>query len=247
MCLRRNKTAMLDGRPIIEIPSRTVHTDSKTFSAPEREFYDALERQVQFEFNEYIRASTVMNYSNVLVLLLGLRQACNHTSLVLRPADEEDEGKGLAHPETFQKPQDLSGTGWISSTKVERMMIVLEETQNKAPGDMTICAMGRGLIFVPLPVFCQFLGMLNLCEETIRHRGFKFEQGLDLTCANHVILLDPWWNPAVENQASDRIHRYGQFKRRSREGPVKLKKGPAARLIFDGLRSLFNCHETEDD
>lgn len=34
--------------------------------------------------------------------------------------------------------------------------------------------------------------------------------GLNLTSANHVILMDPWWNPAVEAQAIDRAHRMGQ-------------------------------------
>jgi SNF2 family DNA or RNA helicase len=35
-------------------------------------------------------------------------------------------------------------------------------------------------------------------------------QGLNLTEASYVFLLDPWWNPAVENQAMDRCHRMGQ-------------------------------------
>ena len=35
-------------------------------------------------------------------------------------------------------------------------------------------------------------------------------QGLNLTAADYVIHLDPWWNPAVEDQASDRAHRIGQ-------------------------------------
>ena len=34
--------------------------------------------------------------------------------------------------------------------------------------------------------------------------------GLNLTAADYVIHLDPWWNPAVEDQASDRAHRMGQ-------------------------------------
>jgi SNF2 family DNA or RNA helicase len=34
--------------------------------------------------------------------------------------------------------------------------------------------------------------------------------GLNLTAADHVFLLDPWWNPAVEEQAADRVHRLGQ-------------------------------------
>jgi SNF2 family DNA or RNA helicase len=37
-------------------------------------------------------------------------------------------------------------------------------------------------------------------------------QGLNLTKASYVFHLDPWWNPAVENQASDRAHRIGQNK-----------------------------------
>ena len=36
--------------------------------------------------------------------------------------------------------------------------------------------------------------------------------GLNLTMANHVFLIDPWWNPAVEDQAVERVHRIGQKK-----------------------------------
>ena len=36
--------------------------------------------------------------------------------------------------------------------------------------------------------------------------------GLNLTAADYVIHMDPWWNPAVENQATDRAHRIGQTK-----------------------------------
>jgi SNF2 family DNA or RNA helicase len=38
-------------------------------------------------------------------------------------------------------------------------------------------------------------------------------QGLNLTAAEYVFLLDPWWNPAVESQAIDRAHRIGQTRR----------------------------------
>ncbi|CAK67377.1 unnamed protein product (macronuclear) [Paramecium tetraurelia] len=36
--------------------------------------------------------------------------------------------------------------------------------------------------------------------------------GINLSCANHVLLVDPWWNPAVEDQAVERVHRLGQQK-----------------------------------
>ena len=35
---------------------------------------------------------------------------------------------------------------------------------------------------------------------------------LNLTAANHIFIMDPWWNPAAENQATDRAHRIGQVK-----------------------------------
>ena len=37
--------------------------------------------------------------------------------------------------------------------------------------------------------------------------------GLNLTAADYVFILDPWWNPAVESQAVDRAHRLGQTRR----------------------------------
>lgn len=36
--------------------------------------------------------------------------------------------------------------------------------------------------------------------------------GLNLVVANHLFLIDPWWNPAVEDQAIERVHRIGQTK-----------------------------------
>ena len=37
--------------------------------------------------------------------------------------------------------------------------------------------------------------------------------GLNLTAADYVYVIDPWWNPAVEDQAIDRTHRIGQHKK----------------------------------
>jgi DNA repair protein RAD16 len=65
---------------------------------------------------------------------------------------------------------------------------------------------------------------------------------LNLTVASHVMLMDPWWNPAVEQQAQDRIHRLGQFKpitvtRFVIAGTVEeriLKLQEKKNLIFEG-------------
>ena len=51
----------------------------------------------------------------------------------------------------------------------------------------------------------------NLSQHSILIMSLKTGGlGLNLTAANHVIHIDRWWNPAVENQATDRAHRIGQ-------------------------------------
>lgn len=56
--------------------------------------------------------------------------------------------------------------------------------------------------------------------------------GLNLTAANYVILLDPWWNPAVENQAADRVHRIGQ------KNPVTVYRLIAADTVEERVLDL---------
>jgi SNF2 family DNA or RNA helicase len=52
-------------------------------------------------------------------------------------------------------------------------------------------------------------GDASLFVISLKAGGF----GLNLTAADYVIHLDPWWNPAVETQATDRAHRIGQARR----------------------------------
>lgn len=56
--------------------------------------------------------------------------------------------------------------------------------------------------------------------------------GLNLTAADYVILLDPWWNPAVENQAADRAHRIGQKR------PVTVYRLIAADTVEERVLAL---------
>jgi SNF2 family DNA or RNA helicase len=56
--------------------------------------------------------------------------------------------------------------------------------------------------------------------------------GLNLTAADHVFLLDPWWNPAVEDQAADRAHRIGQ------ERPVMVYRLIAKDTVEEGILAL---------
>ena len=62
--------------------------------------------------------------------------------------------------------------------------------------------------------------------------------GLNLTEADYVIHMDPWWNPAVEDQATDRAHRIGQ------EKPVTVY-----RLVTEGTieEKILKLHEQKRD
>ena len=81
--LRRTKSSKIDGKPILQLPPRVTEQVHAVFSDDEQELYRALESQTQLQFNRYLRAGTVgRNYSNMLVLLLRLRQACCHPHLI---------------------------------------------------------------------------------------------------------------------------------------------------------------------
>lgn len=81
--LRRTKKSKIDGKPILQLPEKIVETTHAAFSRDELNFYQALEGRAQLTFNKYLKAGSVgRNYSNMLVLLLRLRQACCHPHLI---------------------------------------------------------------------------------------------------------------------------------------------------------------------
>lgn len=82
--LRREKNSTLDGKPIVQLPPKKEYSVYVKLSTDERDFYTQLEQKAQVVFNKYLREGTVgKNYSNILVLLLRLRQACCHPHLNL--------------------------------------------------------------------------------------------------------------------------------------------------------------------
>ncbi|KAE9611586.1 putative chromatin remodeling SNF2 family [Lupinus albus] len=81
--LRRTKGTLIDGQPIINLPPKTIELTKVDFSGEERAFYTKLEADSRSQFKAYAAAGTVnQNYANILLMLLRLRQACDHPLLV---------------------------------------------------------------------------------------------------------------------------------------------------------------------
>ena len=81
--LRRTKDSKIDGEPILKLPPRTTEITHAIFDEEQQDFYNALEQRTQLRFNRYLENNTIgKNYSNILVLLLRLRQACCHPQLI---------------------------------------------------------------------------------------------------------------------------------------------------------------------
>ncbi|KAL1210785.1 Helicase-like transcription factor CHR28 [Cardamine amara subsp. amara] len=81
--LRRTKGSFLDGKPIISLPPKSIELRKVDFTDEERHFYSKLEAESRSQFQEYAEAGTVkQNYVNILLMLLRLRQACDHPLLV---------------------------------------------------------------------------------------------------------------------------------------------------------------------
>ncbi|EGO03554.1 hypothetical protein SERLA73DRAFT_69411 [Serpula lacrymans var. lacrymans S7.3] len=92
--LRRKKDSELDGKRLIELPPKNVEMEKLTFSQEERDIYKMVEARSQATFNRYLRAGTVLkNYTQVLVMLLRLRQICSHPALI------QEDGVALVGPD----------------------------------------------------------------------------------------------------------------------------------------------------
>lgn len=83
--LRRTKDSTHDGKPLITLPTRTVNVVSCDFdNEGERYFYDNLESQVRKKMEEAEEGGVKVNQMATLLMLLRLRQACSHPSLLSR-------------------------------------------------------------------------------------------------------------------------------------------------------------------
>lgn len=84
--LRRRKTDVINGKPLIELPERHLSIVHCDFDEDERQFYFTLENKIDEAMKKFVKNDQVMkNYTNVMVLLLRLRQGESTTESTTLP------------------------------------------------------------------------------------------------------------------------------------------------------------------
>jgi SNF2 family DNA or RNA helicase len=202
--LRRVKT---DKSIISDLPDKFEHTVYCNLTREQATLYQAVTRNML----EQISAAVGLDRARlILMALMKLKQVCNH------PAHYLGDGSRLAN----------------RSGKLARLEAMLEEALSA--GDKALVFSQYTQMGLPLQ---QYLQTLFKREVLFLHGGvgqkkrdemvWRFQEepngppifvlslkaggtGLNLTAANHVFHYDRWWNPAVENQATDRAYRIGQ-------------------------------------
>ncbi len=186
-----------------ELPPKTETILYCELSSEERDTYSALLAATRQDvLNQLEQGGSILA---ALELLLRLRQACCHTALVPGQAEAQlsssklellldtlETSIGLGH-------RSLVFSQWTSYLDlIEKQLIKRSITYNRLDGSTP----NRE------KVVSEFQSPAGPSTMLISLKAGGM--GLTLTAADHVFIMDPWWNPSVEEQAADRAHRIGQ-------------------------------------
>ncbi|MBL8855524.1 MAG: DEAD/DEAH box helicase [Planctomycetaceae bacterium] len=195
--LRRTKAQVLS-----ELPSRTEITLHVTMSPQETAFYEALRQQAVKKLADI--GSEKTSHLQILAEIMRLRRACCNPQLVHGGADIECSKLKL-FSETVDELLAGGHKALVFSQFVDYLAILRQELERKKIAyqylDGSTPAAKR-----KTSVEAFQAGEGDLFLISLKAGG----SGLNLTAADYVLHMDPWWNPAVEDQASDRAHRMGQ-------------------------------------
>ena len=196
--LRRTKTQVLE-----ELPSRTEITLHVDMSPAEMAFYEALRQKAIATLAES-DAQAGAKHLQVLAEIMKLRRACCNSRLVM--ADSSlPSAKLELFGETLAELLENRHKALVFSQFVGHLHIIRDYLDQKKISyqylDGSTPAKKRKVM---VDKFQGGEGDVFLIS--LKAGG----TGLNLTAADYVIHMDPWWNPAVEDQASDRAHRIGQ-------------------------------------
>lgn len=203
--LRRLKT---DKHVISDLPEKMVLNDYCYLSKNQAVLYE----KTLNEMMEKISGFTGINRrGNIFKLITALKQICNHPYQFLKSGDMNKESSGKME-QCIQLVQSIIDND-------EKTLIF---TQYKEMGDILTHVIEEECNTTPL----FFHGSLNVNQREEMINKFQTDTdtkvmilslkaggtGLNLTSATNVIHYDLWWNPAVEDQATDRTYRIGQDK-----------------------------------
>jgi SNF2 family DNA or RNA helicase len=203
LILRRTKEQVAP-----ELPERTEQTLFCELEGKQRKQYDELREHYRSVLLSRVEESGIeRSRMQILEALLRLRQAACHPALVTRGGDEEQPSAKVEL--LMEELRDVLDSGHralifsqftsflhIVRTLLDKERIDYLYLDGKTRDRQTLVDAFQSPAGPPLFLISLKAGGL----------------GLNLTNADYIFLLDPWWNPAVEAQAIDRAHRIGRRK-----------------------------------
>jgi SNF2 family DNA or RNA helicase len=225
-----------------ELPPKTEIVEHVRLEGAQRDLYETVRSLMHAKVRAEIdRKGLARSHIVFLDALLKLRQICCDPRLLKLPQARKVKGSAKLERLTEMLPELIAeGRRVLLFSQFTSMLALIQEelAKLKIPyvtltGDTTDRA-------TPVREFQS--GKVPLFLLSLKAGG----TGLNLTAADTVIHYDPWWNPAVENQATDRAHRIGQdkpvfvYKLIVEEGieaaieQLKARKAALAEALFDG-------------
>lgn len=199
--LRRNKKEVLG-----ELPEKTEQVTKVQLTRLQKDVYQTILQQSK---QEIFRAVQLNGFHKsritVLAALTKLRQVCNHPQLVLRDLEKKVTSGKIEALKEIVFEAVLGGHKLLVFSQFVKMLKLIQQEFDQA-----------GIIYEYLDGSTKDrMQRVNRFNEDPEVNAFLISlkaggTGLNLTAADIVIHVDPWWNPMVENQATDRAHRIGQ-------------------------------------
>lgn len=218
--LRRTKADHLQG-----LPDVVTHDFQVDLSPVQRQLYMATTE----EYNRRVEAKAASR-GEALNVLQRLIRICSHPHLVIQ-AGQRGSGELVEVPK-MKKTMAIIGD---VAQKGEKALIY---THYKDMQGLLRLALQEEFQLTDVPIINgDVSGRKHIVDEFNRSPGFRVMilspkaggVGLNITGANHVIHYTRWWNPAVERQATDRVHRIGQKKTVHVYYPIVTASGGAGR------------------
>ncbi|MEC5188021.1 SNF2 family DNA or RNA helicase [Geobacillus thermodenitrificans] len=204
--LRRTKT---DEAVALNLPDKLEQKEYCPLTAEQAALYEQL---VNDTLERAKAASPFARRGLILQMLNGIKQICNHPALYLK---ERSPRQLVERSHKLEKLVELveqiraNDESCLIFTQYVRMGEMIQELLSDLFDEPVLFLNGS----VPKPTRDRMVDEFQARKAPIFLLSLKAGgTGLNLTAANHVIHFDRWWNPAVENQATDRAYRIGQTK-----------------------------------